>query len=89
MAGWKQLGACRDEDPELWFPDGHRGEWVPQILKAKAICRTCPVVEECLREALELPHKYGIWGGIDEWERAIRRRRLQRAASARRTRAAS
>lgn len=88
MAAWKDAAACRGEDLELFFPDGHRGEFVVQIEKAKEICVACPVVEECLQDAYDVPHKYGIWGGTDEWERPVLRRRLQRRASAQRARAA-
>lgn len=86
MASWRDSAACRGEDPDLWFPIGRSDEFAPEIEKAKKICAVCPVRSDCLQDALDVPHKYGIWGGTDEWERATLRRRLQRAASARRAR---
>ena len=37
---------------------------------AKAICRQCPVIEECLDHALRVREPYGVWGGAHEEERA-------------------
>ena len=35
---------------------------------AKALCGTCPVVEECLTHAVETGAMWGIWGGqLFEW----------------------
>jgi len=34
-----------------------------QIKKAKDICRTCPVITECLAFALSSKEGYGVWGG--------------------------
>jgi WhiB family redox-sensing transcriptional regulator len=78
MATWEEHAACRGEDTNLFFPDGHRGEFVVEIEKAKAICRACPVRENCLIEALNSPEKYGIWGGLDENERGLLRRNDRR-----------
>ena len=36
---------------------------------AKRICAGCGVREECLRAALERHESYGIWGGLNEFER--------------------
>lgn len=74
---WIRNGLCVDvEDPEIFFPPrsaGHADE-------AKAICADCPVRRECLRYALKAPEEFGVWGGLDEVERAdIRRRRLEAA----------
>jgi WhiB family redox-sensing transcriptional regulator len=42
--------------------------------KAKAVCASCPVQAHCLDYALENSIKYGIWGGLNEEERAQERR---------------
>jgi Transcription factor WhiB len=34
-----------------------------QIKEAKQICKTCPVIAECLASALINRENYGIWGG--------------------------
>lgn len=43
---------------------------------AKTICQKCPVVAECLADALDNRTEYGVWGGMTERERrALLRRR--------------
>lgn len=72
---WRNSGACRDEDPELYFPIGTSGPAVLQAEQAKAVCRRCPVTDECLRWALESGQDSGVWGGMTEEERrAVKRR---------------
>lgn len=88
MTAWWTRAACRGEDPDLFFPEGHGAGFAPQIEKAKAVCAGCPVRAVCLQDALDVPHKAGIWGGVDEWDREVMRRRRRKAASARRVRAA-
>ena len=41
---WRHRAACRDEDPELFFPIGNTGPALLQIEEAKAVCRRCPVM---------------------------------------------
>ncbi len=36
---------------------------------AKEICRKCPVIAECLADALDNRIEYGVWGGMTERER--------------------
>lgn len=80
---WRQRAACRDEDPELFFPIGDMGPARAQIEEAKQVCRRCPVIEPCLQWALETGQDAGIWGGMTEDERrALKRRRLRTRASA-------
>jgi WhiB family transcriptional regulator, redox-sensing transcriptional regulator len=51
----------------------------PQIERAKAVCRACDVVAQCLEWALETNQTAGVWGGMDEDERrALRRSRERR-----------
>ena len=77
--GWRQRAACRDEDPDLFFPVGTRGVEVQlQVGRAKEVCARCPVARECLSQALE-SGEAGVWGGLDEAER----RELTRTGSLR------
>ncbi len=50
---WRHNAVCREEDPELFFPIGNTGPALLQIEEAKAVCRRCPVIEQCLQWALE------------------------------------
>ena len=45
---WRNDAACRDEDPELFFPVGTSGPALSQIARAKSVCRRCPAMTECL-----------------------------------------
>ena len=80
---WRDGAACRDADPDLFFPIGTTGPSLDQINEAKRICLSCPVRKQCLARALELGAASGIWGGTTEDER----RALRRAAARHRKRA--
>jgi WhiB family redox-sensing transcriptional regulator len=67
---WQQLGACRDEEPDLFFPDGDRGPVAQlQIAEAKAVCRRCLVLSTCRDWALATKQSFGVWGALSETER--------------------
>jgi WhiB family redox-sensing transcriptional regulator len=75
---WRHRAACRDEDPELFFPIGTTGPAVLQVDEAKAVCRRCDAVDECLTWAIDSDQDAGVWGGLSEDERrAVRRRRVR------------
>lgn len=70
-----QKAACRDEDPELFFPIGTSGPALLQVEQAKSVCRNCSAIDSCLKWALESDQEAGVWGGTSEEERkAIKRR---------------
>ncbi len=75
---WRSRSACRDEDPELFFPIGTTGPAVEQTDAAKRVCMGCEVREECLEFALATNQDAGIWGGLAEDERRTLRRQRQR-----------
>lgn len=79
MADWRHRAACRDEDPELFFPVGTSGPALMQIAEAKKVCRRCPVQKECLNYALETGQNDGVWGYMSEDQR----RALSRKSKAR------
>ncbi|WP_326696148.1 WhiB family transcriptional regulator [Streptomyces sp. NBC_01754] len=82
MDNWRTHAACRDEDPDLFFPIGTTGPALVQAEEAKAVCRACPVRERCLEWALENGQESGVWGGLGETERrALKRRSRRRARS--------
>jgi WhiB family redox-sensing transcriptional regulator len=76
---WRHRAACRDEDPELFFPIGNTGPALIQIDEAKAVCRICTVADDCLTWALETGQDSGVWGGLSEDERRTVKRRGVRA----------
>lgn len=70
MSGdWRALGACRQADPELFFPVGTTGPAIAQANAAKAICRACSVTAQCLSWALSVGDIEGICGGTSGDER--------------------
>ncbi len=71
-------GACRDEDPELFFPVGNSGPALAQIADAKLVCARCPVTADCLSWALSSGQDTGVWGGMSEDERRALKRRNAR-----------
>ncbi len=72
---WRDVAACRDSDPTLFFPIGSTGPAVDQIAAAKVICASCSVIEGCLKYALESNQEAGVWGGYAEDERRRLRKR--------------
>jgi WhiB family redox-sensing transcriptional regulator len=72
---WRDLAACRDSEPALFFPIGTTGPAIEHIEAAIAICSTCPVQESCLQYALETNQESGVWGGYAEDDRRRLRKR--------------
>jgi len=84
---WADDAACKPHR----IPDGMSPDWfavrdkwsrmsekVPGEDDAKAICRTCPVRNECLEFALPQPVLEGTWGGLTESQRRAERRKRRR-----------
>jgi WhiB family redox-sensing transcriptional regulator len=68
---WRHRAACTSENiPDQWFPKSDIGPyWATVIDEAKAVCRRCPVRDQCLQWALTTGQDTGIWGGLTEQER--------------------
>lgn len=71
---WRFTAACREVDPELFFPVGTTGNAITQISNAKAVCQSCESKDECLEFALMTNQDSGVWGGKSEEERRAMRR---------------
>lgn len=71
LGDWADEAACAGRDAELWFPAevGRRRTRYGNDAAAKAICRTCPVVQACLSHALEHDEWDGVWGALSPDER--------------------
>lgn len=67
MTVWESRAVCRDHDPDMWFPA--KSDRLTRQ-RAQQICRSCPVVIECARHALETGVPEGIWGGLTAKERS-------------------
>ena len=69
---WQTAAACRGMDSEAFFhpPNERARRRRIRIQAAKAICATCPVIQQCLDHALQTGEQYGVWGGLSEGERA-------------------
>jgi WhiB family redox-sensing transcriptional regulator len=80
---WRDHAACRDSDPELFFPIGTAGPALLQQERAKQVCAGCQVRTPCLEWALASGQEAGVWGGASEDERrALRRgRRVSQTAT--------
>jgi len=72
---WRRQAACIATGPATFYPDG--GSTVDDITRAKAICASCPVRDDCLQHALDQLEM--TW----EERRSLRRkrRREERAAA--------
>jgi WhiB family redox-sensing transcriptional regulator len=80
---WQSRAACRDEDPELFFPVSDVGPGARQAAQAKAVCARCPVRSDCLSYALDNGLDHGVFGGTTERERRelTRRQRIHPQAA--------
>lgn len=67
----RHLGACRDQDPELFFPLSEADAFAAQIAQAKAVCGSCPIRTACLDQGMR--EEFGIWGGMTPKERTSAR----------------
>jgi WhiB family redox-sensing transcriptional regulator len=78
---WRIFAECRGESATYFFAPAHferKPEKDAREGAARALCRRCPVREECLDYAMTVDEPHGIWGGLNELER----RRLQRKRAA-------
>jgi len=60
---WARKGRCVSTDPDALFVRGAAQQ------SAKVVCHKCPVVAECLADALDNRTEFGVWGGMTERER--------------------
>jgi WhiB family redox-sensing transcriptional regulator len=68
-SSWLDLAACRELDPEIFFPISTTGAALGQVHEAQAICARCPVAAHCLDWALRTGQDHGVWGGTTPEER--------------------
>ena len=61
---WAVFAACKDRDPDVFFPSGPGEE-----REAIRVCSGCAVRVDCLEFALEARVRFGVWGGLTEKQR--------------------
>jgi len=73
---WQTEGACRTTDPDEFFPhEAERGNRrLGREQRAKALCATCPVIQQCFEHAMSVREPYGVWGGTTPEERLAMQR---------------
>jgi WhiB family transcriptional regulator, redox-sensing transcriptional regulator len=81
MASWLDRAACKGKPIEIFFWNEGTTRY-GNGAEAKAICAECPVVHECLTDALKIHHRdqYGVFGGktAKERQRILETRLLRR-----------
>jgi WhiB family transcriptional regulator, redox-sensing transcriptional regulator len=69
---WQLKAACRGPHATVFFPPSQferKEEKLERERRAKEICTTCGVRDDCLQYALGIREPHGIWGGLNEHER--------------------
>lgn len=69
---WSSAAACRGSEGSLFYSADsaeRKEDRIEREQLAKRICAGCLVRDECLRAALDRHESYGIWGGLNEFER--------------------
>lgn len=94
---WHDDAACRGRPelfyaPTTFYRDG-RGHGLTAVdretpeqredrrARARALCASCSVIEQCGADARSRREEYGIWAGETPQQRGIRRRGLDRIRS--------
>jgi len=67
----KEGGVPCERVPALFFPeDLDTTELRAAATKAaKALCHSCPIINECFEFAVETDQRHGVWGGTSADER--------------------
>lgn len=71
----EQQAACSGMDVSLFYP--HESN-LAAVERAKDVCRSCPVMRECLSQALRTNDQHAILGATTPDERRKIRRRVSR-----------
>ncbi|MET9321916.1 WhiB family transcriptional regulator [Streptomyces sp. NPDC003038] len=77
---WKDDAACLGVPTQVFFALGKGPQASADEAYAKSICVRCPVRSKCLTHALTAREDYGVWGGLNEDERAALLAQARRAA---------
>jgi WhiB family redox-sensing transcriptional regulator len=75
---WHEQAACKDLPTDMfYYNDDERGEdKLNKEIAALAVCKTCPVTKECLRDAIQRKDNHSIQGGTTPNQRGYRQSTL-------------
>lgn len=59
------MAKCKGMETEIFFPNDYQG-----VLRARMICKQCPMRTQCLSTAVADADVYGVWGGTSRNERS-------------------
>lgn len=63
---WMEDAFCKQMPADLWHAETGDGTW-----RAKILClEHCPVIDKCLRHALDHDEREGVWGGTSPADRS-------------------
>jgi len=66
---------CATVGGDFWFPKNETaGSNTTEVAIARSICRRCPHQEECAEWGIQ-KENFGIWGGLNEGQRRLVRRK--------------
>jgi WhiB family redox-sensing transcriptional regulator len=69
---WQERAACRGPLGAVFFPPPtteRKREKLAREARAKEICLSCPVLQQCRSYAISIREPHGVWGGLSEQER--------------------
>lgn len=82
MNDWRDHAACRDVEPELFYPKAARNGARTMYREPIQVCRTCPVRTECLEWAYTVNDQWAVLGGLSPRQRAKTRAAHMRSRQA-------
>jgi WhiB family redox-sensing transcriptional regulator len=81
--GWWNHAACLGMDVDVFFPHSSVGQsYMDVVQPVLDVCKGCPVVAECLEDAIRVADQFGIRGGLTADDRRKLRNRTRRKAAA-------
>ena len=83
MSFWRERALCLNSTPGIFFPPDSfepSKRRKQREERARYICKACTVRDECLTYAIKNQEPEGVWGGMNEKERAHHKTLLQNSS---------
>ena len=83
---WRYEARCQGEDTDIFYPPRDKEQYKLIANQAKAFCygdnkkNPCPVLKDCLWDAVRREEPHGIWGGLSHRERNALIRKWKKTA---------